>query len=163
MPAINSIEIPSMVITNNGQETEQVTCVYYSSKDGQYFAMRDDEETTVIGRFKNHSSVWNFFSDELPKRVFGLAIKAINNRTRERNFARLNNNLSMGIISEAEYDEELTNNEDKYVVKCDNKPTEFEIKASLQIASEVIDVEDTDDLSVLFSFDETALSSYLIK
>lgn len=163
MSAFNSVEILSPVNTQNAQDTERVTCVYYSSKEGQYFAMRDDEETTVIGRFKNQSSVWSIFSDELPKRVFKLAIDAINNRTRERNFARLNGNLALGIISEEEFDEELISNEDKYVVKCDKKPTELEIKASLQLASEVMDVNDTDDLSVLFSFDETALSSYLIK
>lgn len=164
MTAQNVIDTAMSVNTaQNGQDTKFVACYYYSSKDGQYFAMRDDEETTVISRFKNQSSVWNIITGELPRRIIGLAVQAINNRTRERNFARLNSNLAMGIISEKEFDEELSNNEDKYVVKCDKMPTEPEIKASLQLASEIMDVNDTDDLSVLFSFNESALSQYLIK
>lgn len=146
----------------SGQTSDSLTYYVYTSNAGKCVAIQNSEDITVYGKFKNSSSIWNVFSGELHERYIRLAIEAINNRTRERNFARLNNNLAIGLITEEEFDQELNEHEDQYVIKCNKIPSEFDLKASLQLCKEIMDVNDTDEMSMLFSFDESTLKPYLL-
>ncbi len=98
---------------------------------------------------------------EIPQRFIDLVVNAINNRTRERNFSRLGEQLASGEITEEEYERALDENEDDYVIKCDVKPSEMDIKMAASLAPKIMDLEDTDDLAVLFSFDESEIRHYL--
>ena len=98
---------------------------------------------------------------DVSQRIVDLAINAINNRTKERNFSRLGEKLALGEITEDEYDKVLLEHEDEFVIKCDIKPSELDMKYAVQLASKLMDVKDTDDLSVLFSFDESVIKHYL--
>ena len=134
--------------------------VLYMDKDTQYVAVRNHEDTYFAGHTtKGVLSSW--IMGEVPQRIVDLAINAINNRTKERNFFRLGEKLALGEITEDEYDNTLLEHEDEYVIKCDIKPSELDMKYAVQLASRLMDVNDTDDLSVLFSFDESAIKHYL--
>lgn len=124
--------------------------------------IRTEVETEFSGKVKN-DILMELFSSQVPVSILNLAITAINNRTRERNFARLIGQLSMGIISEEEFDKEIKDNAEKYVVKCNIKPSPIEISNALKLSKEIIDVDDTNDFSVLYSFDESQINSVLVK
>lgn len=138
------------------------TCSVYEfiDRETQYVAIRNQEDTFFAGHTtKGVLSSW--IMGDIPQRVIELAINAINNRTKERNFYKLGEKLALGEISEEEYDRALDEHEDKYVIKCDIKPSDMDIKVAIHLAPRIMDVEDTDDLAVLFSFDESAIRDYL--
>lgn len=134
--------------------------VLYMDKDTQYVAVRNQEDTYFAGHTtKGVLSSW--IMGDVSQRIVDLAINAINNRTKERNFSRLGEKLALGEITEDEYDKVLLEHEDEFVIKCDIKPSELDMKYAVQLASKLMDVKDTDDLSVLFSFDESVIKHYL--
>lgn len=98
---------------------------------------------------------------DIPQRIVDLMVKAINNRTRERNFTRLSEQLALGEISEDEFNRAIDEREEEYVIKCDIKPSEMDMKVAAYLAPQLMDVEDTDDLAVLFSFDEMVIRQFL--
>lgn len=139
---------------------ESFSVVEYISHDTQYIAVRNQEDTYFAGHTtKGVLSSW--IMGDIPQRVVELAISAINNRTKERNFSRLGEKLASGEISEEEYDRALQEHEDEYVIKCNIKPTEMDMRLAAHLAPKLMDVEDTDDLAVLFSFDESEIRHYL--
>lgn len=132
----------------------------YHGSDTQYVAVCQQDDTYFAGH-TTKAVLSSWIMGEIPQRLVDLAVKAINNRTRERNFSRLGEQLALGEISEEEYDRVLEEQEDDYVIRCDVKPSETDIKMAVSLASQVMDVEDTDDLAVLFSFDESVIKHYL--
>lgn len=139
---------------------ESFSAVEYIGRDTQYIAVRNQEDTFFAGHTtKGVLSSW--IMGDIPQRVVELAINAINNRTKERNFSRLGEKLASGEISEEEYDRALHEHEDEYVIKCNIKPTEMDMRLAAHLAPKLMDIEDTDDLAVLFSFDESEIRHYL--
>lgn len=139
---------------------ETCTVFEYRGAETQYIAVCNQEDTYFAGHTtKGVLSSW--IMGDIPQRIIELAVNAINNRTRERNFFRLGEQLALGEISEEEYDRTLDLNEDEYVIKCDIKPSEMDMIVASHLAPRIMDVEDTDDLAVLFSFDETVIRNYL--
>ena len=140
--------------------TDTYSVLEYMSSETQYIAIQNQEDTYFAGHTtKGVLSSWSM--GDIPQRVIELAVKAINNRTRERNFYRLSEQLASGEISEEEYDRTLDEHEDEYVIKCEVKPSEMDMKVAAHLASRIMDVEDTDDLAVLFSFDESEMRKIL--
>lgn len=82
-----------------------------------------------------------------------LLIRAINNRTRERNYFKLLSSLLENEITEEEFDQEIDQNEDEYVVSTDQKVDLNSLKFILSNYKRIKDVNDMDDLSALFSLD----------
>ena len=132
----------------------------YQAPDTHCIAVRNQEDTFFAGHTTN-GVLSSWIMGDIPQRVIDLAVKAINNRTRERNFYRLGEQLALGEISEEEYDHILEEHEDDYIIKCDFKPSEMDMKVAAHLAPKIIDVKDTDDLAVLFSFDESEIKNYL--
>lgn len=132
----------------------------YNGAGTQYFAICREGNTVFAGHTTD-SALTGWVMGEIPQRLLELAANAINNRTRERNFFRLSEQLSSGEITEDEYDLELDEREDEYVIKCNVKPSMLDLKIAASLAPRLMDVEDTDDLSVLFSFDESVIKHYL--
>ncbi len=93
------------------------------------------------------------------KPVVRMLVEAVNNRTRERNYFRKYAELLEGMITNEEFDKELENNEDEYVIGSHIIPTSEEINIALQLAERIKDVENTEDLASLFSFDSTYLDN----
>ena len=90
-----------------------------------------------------------------------LLIRAINNRTRERNYFKLLSSLLENEISEEEFDQEIDQNEDEYVVSTDQKVDLNSLKFILSNYKRIKDVNDMDDLSALFSLDMEYVNSII--
>ena len=151
--------------TNGADQTQSAgdnsfSVIKFRGADTQYVAVCKENETYFAGHTtKGILSSW--IMGEIPQRFIDLVVNAINNRTRERNFSRLGEQLASGEITEEEYERALDENEDDYVIKCDVKPSEMDIKMAASLAPKIMDLEDTDDLAVLFSFDESEIRHYL--
>lgn len=83
-----------------------------------------------------------------------LYLRAIRNLFRKLDFLELTQNLDMGDISEEEFDKELTENEDKYLIPCaDEKPSFKQIAQVTDIVKRLHRTNrmSIDDVSELFS------------
>lgn len=90
-----------------------------------------------------------------------LYIRAINNRTRERNYFKLYSSLLRGDISDDEFDKEIEDNEDDYVVPAGLDASLSDIEFALQIAPKLKNVKTTDDFMSLFSFNDQSIQKYV--
>ena len=88
-----------------------------------------------------------------------MLITAVNNRTIERNYFKKYSEIGDEFITEEEFEEELDNNTQEYIVKQDGDPDFETVDIALKLAERIKDVESLDDLSSLFSFSPLALES----
>ena len=105
-----------------------------------------------VGSYKGDSftTILNSFISE---NVLNLLVRAINNRTVERNYFRLYSQLLEGNLTEEAFDKEIELHEDDYVITTENKPQIEEMRTILRIADRIKDLNNSSDLSLLFSFD----------
>ena len=94
-------------------------------------------------------------------RLEDLYVRAINNRTRERNYFKLYSSLLRGDISDDDFDEEIDKNEDDYVVPAGVDADLTEIEFALQVTPKLKNVETTDDFMALFSFNDKSVHKYI--
>lgn len=94
-------------------------------------------------------------------RMSELLIRAVNNRTRERNYFRLCNRLLENEISEQEFDKEIEDHEDEYVVSNNEEADTADIKTALFLSRQLKDVKDVDDMADLFSFSNKSMTKSL--
>lgn len=88
-----------------------------------------------------------------------MLLRAINNRTRERNYANICLQLAEGQISEEEFAKEITDNENRYVISFAEQTSPEEIQIAALLATEVLDVDTEDDFRELFSIGSASLSN----
>ena len=79
---------------------------------------------------------------------------AVNNRTRERNYFRLLSQYLSEELSADDFDKEIEQNEDKYVLCCDCEPTRAQFMMACYLSKGLLDVDSSDDFLSLFSFSE---------
>lgn len=99
----------------------------------------------------------------VPNSVIELLIKAVNNRTVERNYFRLYGEMVDGTITEEEFEKEIAKNEREYVLSGEEEPDERTLTTALLLSRRIKDVNDSEDLSSLFSFDSVKLDECLKK
>ena len=118
----------------------------------------DGEHTAFSGVAKNSFLT---LQDSPIDKVKEFLVRAVNNRTRERNFFKLYSKLLERKISDAEYDQEVAEHEDDYVVSQDFNADLNDLSLALFLASDIKDVEDADDVAALFSFSHESLRKCL--
>lgn len=94
-------------------------------------------------------------------RMSQLLIRAVNNRTRERNYFRLYNQLLDKEITDEEFDKEIDENEDDYVVSNNEEANINDIEVALSLRPYLKDVKDVDDMADLFSFSGNSIRKSL--
>lgn len=94
-------------------------------------------------------------------RINELLIRAVNNRTRERNYFRLYNQLLEKDITDDEFDNEIDKNEDDYVVTNNEDADLNDINIALSLSPYLKDVKDVDDMADLFSFSDNSIRKSL--
>lgn len=85
--------------------------------------------------------------------------RAVNNRTRERNYANICLQLAEGQITDQEFEEEIMRNEDRYVISFSDETSTEEIQIAAHLANEVLDVESEEDFRELFSISSASLTN----
>lgn len=105
-----------------------------------------------IGSYKGDSFT-TILNSIIPENVLNLLVRAINNRTVERNYFRLYSQFLEGNLSEEAFDKEIELHEEDYVITTEKKPQIEDVRAILRIADKIKDLNSSSDLSLLFSFD----------
>ena len=98
-----------------------------------------------------------FFNISKADRLKELMTRAINNRTRERNYFKLYCDMLDGSITEEEFDKEIEENEDRYVIKQNQDASVEDMEVALEVSPLLMDVKSPDDMAEVFSFSEKSM------
>lgn len=133
-------------------------------KDGSFIAVRQGEqENVVFAGISQGSKVINRMIGVDYAEMKELLTRAVNNRTRQRNFFQLQNSLHEGLITEEEFYKTLEENEDKYVVEELESPGVDRIEHALYLSQDIIDVNNSEEFANLFSFNSATSDRELQK
>lgn len=113
-----------------------------------------DSETFAFAGLMDKTKLFNIDATERLKK---LLIRAVNNRTRERNYFKLYCEMLDGNITEEEFDKEIDENEDKYIISQEESATIEDIEMVLNICPHILGVNDPNDMIELFSFTEKSI------
>ena len=136
----------------------------FTMNNGDDFVVANVGETQTIfaGRIKTET-FFNGSNNIEFNEVVDMLIDAVNNRTRERNYFKKYSELLEETITEDEFDSEIEKNEDDYVVGSHIKPTPRQLQHALKLIQRIKDVESTEDLSSLFSFNTSFINNLALK
>ncbi|WP_289293348.1 MULTISPECIES: hypothetical protein [Bacteroides] len=95
--------------------------------------------------------------------ALNLLIKAVNNRTIERNYFKLYCELLDGSLSEDAFDREIEENQSEYIIDESDDITLDRLKLALKLSEHLKDVESVEDLTSLFSFNLSKVNLLLEK
>ena len=131
------------------------TTIYtaYKNDGSSVIAIQDKDRVTFAGV----ANKARFFSISTADRLKELMTRAINNRTRERNYFKLYCDMLDGNITEDEFDREIEQNEDKYIIKQDFDASVEDIEVALEVSPSIMDVKSPDDMAEIFSFSEKSM------
>ena len=113
----------------------------------------DGNVTAFAGMAKNNT----FNIERSVDRVGELLVRAVNNRTRERNFFRLYADMLEHNITEEEYTRELEERQDEYVLPLPVEADMADIETAVQLSKRIKGVESMDDFQSLFSFSDKSI------
>lgn len=133
------------------------TTIYttYQPDGSPVVAIQDNDKDRVA--FAGVVNKARFFSISTADRLKELMTRAINNRTRERNYFKLYCDMLDGNITEEEFDKEIEQNEDKYIIKQDHDASTEDIEVALEVSPSIMDVKSPDDMAEVFSFSEKSM------
>lgn len=133
------------------------TTIYtaYKNDGSSVIAIQDYNKDRVT--FAGVANKARFFSISTADRLKELMTRAINNRTRERNYFKLYCDMLGGNITEDEFDKEIEQNEDKYIIKQDCDASIEDIEVALEVSPSIMDVKSPDDMAEIFSFSEKSM------
>ena len=123
-------------------------------KDGKFLALSNGVNNNVVfAGVSEGNAVINRMVGIDYEEVVELMTKAVNNRTRQRNYFRLYSQMCDGEITEEEFYNTIEENEDDYVVEESEIPTKERLMHALKLSKGMKDVKSSEDISTLFSFD----------
>ena len=117
-------------------------------------AISDKQHTAFAGVVMNETINITVSPTE---RLNELLIKAVNNRTRERNYFKMYSELLSGDLSDEKFDSEIENNEDDYVLPVGDHVGLNDIELALKVTPQIKGVKSIDDFAALFSFSEDSI------
>ena len=86
-----------------------------------------------------------------------LLIRAVNNRTRERNYFKKYCELLEGDLTDEQFDNEIDTHPDEYVVSTEASTNLNELELAVNLAKHLKGIESIDDFTALFSFSDDSV------
>ena len=128
-------------------------------KDGFFVRLiPNDTHTIFAGAFDN--SITPRVISVLEGTRERLLVDAVNNRTRERNYYQLYSRLLENEITDEEFDSEIDEHPDDYMISTDKIPSELEFHEAIALADHLKGVETSGDIETLFSFRGEEFNEY---
>lgn len=128
--------------------------------DGSPVVAIQDKGTGKVA-FAGVTNKANFFNISTADRLKELMTRAVNNRTRERNYFKLYCEMLDGNITEEEFDKEIEEHEDKYIIKQDQDASIEDIEVALEVSPSLMSITSPDDMAEVFSFSEKSMQKSL--
>ncbi len=166
---IDLIMIQKSTIQNEeSQSTSMGNTFMYQSLDGSILiagAHNENKGETIFSGIAQNNSFKELFCDGLGlnRKICDLLFRAVNNRTIERNYFRLYSDLLSGTISDQDFQQEITDNEPDYILENNIMPTIEDVRLAIQLSEHIKDVQSSEDISSLFSFNSIEIDKLLTK
>lgn len=123
-----------------------------------HILVQEDNDITHFAGVGPTASIQGFFTRIVHvDRLSELLIRAVNNRTRERNYFKKLVEFFQDEITEEEFDKEIEENENEYVITTNEIPTREDLALACEVSKYIKDVKDVDDFSALFSFNQESM------
>lgn len=129
------------------------TVIKAEMQDGNFVAVSQNDSNNIVFAGVGEETVINRMMGFGIENLRELLVRAVNNRTRQRNYFRLYGQMLENEISEEEFYQKIEENEDDYVIEEIEKPTKERLLQALELSKNIKDVNSSEDLSDLFSFD----------
>ena len=91
-------------------------------------------------------------NSDFAEEAIDLLYKAVDNRTKERDYFRLYCDLLDNTITEEEFDKIINEHMDEYVVKEDYEPDLRRLSVAIELSKSIRNINTVEDLASLFSF-----------
>ncbi len=153
--SLSSIDPPT-----TGNDT--ITLSIGQMKDGKFAAVSHDEGKNIIfvGVSEGNSVIHRMLGEN-DEEMVKLLTRAVNNRTRQRNYFRLYNQMLLNEISEEDFYKTIEENEDDYIVEELDSPSKEQLFLALRLSRNIKDVNNSEDLADLFSFNSVTTDQQL--
>ena len=123
-----------------------------------HILVQEDNDITHFAGVGPTASIQGFFTRIVHvDRLSELLIRAVNNRTRERNYFKKLVEFFQDEITEEEFDKEIEENGNEYVITTNEIPTREDLALACEVSKYIKDVKDVDDFSALFSFNQESM------
>ncbi len=131
-------------------------------QDGKFVAFTHDDTNNVVfvGVSEGNAVINRMIGIDYAE-VVELFTRAVNNRTRQRNYFRLYNQMLLNEISEEDFYATIENDEDDYVIEELETPSKERLLHALKLSKNIKDVNNSEDFSNLFSFDSVETDKQL--
>lgn len=140
--------IPTVTVSSDNADVKTLR------RDGIFVNVATGEETTFFAGVANNN-VLSMAVGALTGATEQMLIDAVNNRTRERNYYQLYSRLLENEITDDEFDKEIDEKPDDYVVPISKSPTEQEYLEAVRLSGKIKGVATQGDMESLFSFKDT--------
>ncbi|MDE5570930.1 MAG: hypothetical protein K2I86_02590 [Prevotella sp.] len=154
---IKEQESPIIVKLANG-----VTVIRGEMQDGNFIAVSQEDSNNIAFAGVGSETVINRMMGLDMDNLMELLVRAVNNRTRQRNYFRLYGQMLEKEISEEDFYQKIEENEDDYVIEELEKPSKERLLQALHLSRKIKNVNSSEDLSDLFSFDSFETDRQLI-
>ncbi len=157
----NNITTEKELIMDN--ETSVIASFSFVSENGNLAikGVHNNNEITSFSGVSYKNSIFEILNGGVNKKICNFLIRAINNRTIERNYFRLYSELLENVINEDEFNKEIEEHEDDYVIQNNISPSREDIMLVLNISRDIKDIQSSEDLSSLFSFNSIEVDKLL--
>jgi len=154
----------SIYVEQQRSDGSYPTVTMCQMRDGAFVAVKpyDNDNVFFAGISQGASVISRMVGADFAEMV-ELLTRAVNNRTRQRNYFRLQNDLLEGVISEDDFYREIEDKEDEYVVEEKEIPSPERLRHAMILSQGIKDVQNSEDLSTLFSFSSEATDCQLKK
>lgn len=144
---------PSIYIEQPQMDGIGATITLGKMDDGVFVAVQQvNNQNVYFAGISKGSSVLNRMIGMNYADIKELLIRAVNNRTRQRNFFRLQNEMLEGLISEEDFYKTIEENENDYVIEELEEPTKKRLYCAMYLCQGIMDIKNSEDLASLFSF-----------
>lgn len=114
-----------------------------------------------VTRFAGIAKTKYFFRPMVPAEEVDLLVRGFNNRTRERNYFKLYCQLLSREITEEDFDREIEEHENLYVVEAPENAEPEEVCSAICLTERLIGIETTDDFTSVFGIDDKSIENYV--
>lgn len=154
MPNNKLQNITAEVNSKREGATEAISITAYDTYDTHLRTFEVNESTQIyFFGYSENKNVLDYFNGKQFHKAIEFLRTAINNRTIERDYFRRYCEMLLGEISEEDFEKEIDEHEDWYVVSNYYIPDKDDIRLALCLSRGLKDVKTSEDLASLFSFD----------
>lgn len=144
---------------------EDKSPIIFTSNDGWIASVSTVDSNGTAARLHIQTNEKEKFLNRLTGKDFEIIIrlltKAVNNRTKERNYFRLYCDLLDNTLSDEEFDKEIKEHENQYLISGEERPSFETLKLAIEISKGLMDTANTEDFADLYSFDSHYINSLI--